>query len=133
MSTATVIALALWATTSAAIVAGAFALRYRAHAAQATARVQRAYTELAAERNRNAEHMRQHAATLTRAAGHIDRLAAIIQSQPDERAAVADLTEQNAALRQRALEAMQDALYANLPRYAIRTPGLLHARTQSRN
>ena len=78
MNTATMIALVLWATTSAAIIAGALALQYRAHAAQATARAQRAYSDLAAERNRNAEHMRQHAATLTRAAGHIDRLAAII-------------------------------------------------------
>ncbi len=130
---ATILALALWATTSAAIVAGAFALQYRTRANQATARARRAYDELASERNRNAEHMRQHSATLTRAANHIDRLAAIIQSQPDERAAVADLTAQNEALRQRALEAMQDALYANLPRYAIRSPGLLHARRQSRN
>ena len=133
MNTATILALTLWATTSAAIIAGALALQYRSRAAQATAHARRAYADLAAERQRNAEHMRQHAATLTRAAGHIERLAAIIQSQPDERAAVADLTEQNEALRQRALEAMQDALYANLPRYAIRSPGLLQARTQSRN
>ena len=126
-------AIALWATTSAAIIAGAIALQYRTRARRAEARHRSAMAQYDAERQRHAAHLRQHSALLDQAAGHIERMAAIIQSQPDESAAVADLTAQNAALRQRALEAMQDALNANLPRYAIHSPGLLQARRQSRN
>ena len=133
MNTTLAVAIALWATTSAAIIAGAMALQYRRQRDEAEARSARASAALAAEHRHHAAALDQHSATLTRAAGHIERLAAIIQSQPDERAAVADLTEQTAAYRRRALEAMQDALWANLPRYAIRNPRLLQPRQPGRN